>query len=194
MICELDVEALLHRVNQVGRILDPLRGGKGRRFACKSVSSGNAITLITFSGPDSVTELADQWRFITHVPSMNGSYQERWCPVNEKRKRYYLERAYLHLYVTTQAEGEMKEKEILALHCDPNEAAEPSGWPGLIHSKYKRGPHLHISTAEQPMPHSHFALNACHLEWVLGSVETLTKAIQVAVQMLEDQVLRLYGA
>lgn len=194
MTCELDFDTLLHRVNQVGRILDPLRGGKGRRLACKSVPSSNCITLVTFSGPDSVTELAGQWRFTTHVPLMHGSYQERWCPVNEKRKRYYLERAYLHLYLTTQMEGEATEKEILALHCDPNEADEPPDWTGVKHSKYKRGPHLHISTAEDPIPHSHFALNACHLESVLSSVESLTKAMGYAVQMLEDQVLRLYEA
>jgi hypothetical protein len=125
---------------------------------------------------------------------MHGSYQERWCPVNEKRKRYYLERAYLHLYLTTQIEGEAMEKELLLLHCDPNETDEPVDWPGLRHSKYKRGPHLHISTAQQPIPHSHFALNACHLDSVLSSVESLTKAMEVAVQMLEDQVLRLYEA
>jgi hypothetical protein len=123
---------------------------------------------------------------------LHGSYQESWCPVNEKRKRYYLEKAYLHLYLTTLTAGDAAEKEILALHCDPNEADEPPGWKGLVHSKYKRGPHLHVSTAEQPMPHSHFALNACHLGSVLISVESLTNAMATAVQMLEDQVLRLY--
>ncbi|MGO8735448.1 MAG: hypothetical protein ACLQVM_21935 [Terriglobia bacterium] len=126
------------------------------------------------------------------MPLMRGSYQERWCPVDEKRKRYYLERAYLHLYLTTHVDGEATEKEMVLLHCDPNEADEPKGWLGLRHSRYKRGPHLHISTAQQPIPHSHFALNACDLESVLSSVESLTKAMREAVQMLEDQVLRLY--
>ena len=191
MICELPADAVRQRVNQVCRMLQPLRGSNAARIACRSESGGDCITLTTFSGLQPVTPLVAQWRFTTYVPSLLGEYYERWRPVDEKRKRYFLDRAYLHLYMTTRVDGQPTEKQMLALHCDPNEPDEPDNWAGPVHARYKRGPHLHISVAEHPIPHSHIALNACHLDSVLHSVESLSEAMQRAVQMLDHQVLKL---
>lgn len=192
MICELEAGAVHARTNEVCEILVPLRGAKATRLACRIVSGSGDVTLVAFSGSLPIAEFHEQWRFTTHVPNLQGGYYERWLPVNEKRKRFYLDRAYLHLYKAAREGGLVVEKEILALHCDPNEPDEPAHWHGLRHSSYKRGPHLHVTVAEQPIPHSHFALNACHLDFVLRSMETLTHALRTAVRMIEDQVLQLY--
>lgn len=192
MICELASDALYGRANDVCSMLDPLLERKGPRIACRYVGGGGDVTLIAFSGPEPVTDSSELWRFRTHVPALRGAYHERWRPVNEKRKRYYLDRAYLHLYTRTYVQGQITEKELLLLHCDPNEPGVTTDSNELSHWKYKRGPHLHISVAEQPIPHSHFALNACHLNSILSSVASLSEALEVAIKMLEDQVLQLY--
>jgi hypothetical protein len=105
-------------------------------------------------------------------------------PADQKRKRYCLERAYLHLYRRGPTEDD--ELEFLALHCDPN---EPDDTGHLKHAVYKRGPHIHITAAPQPLCHSHFALNRSHLPDVLASVASLSAAVQSGVEMIRDQVL-----
>ncbi len=117
---------------------------------------------------------------------MRGSYFEQWLPVDERQKRYYIDSAYLHLYRRPEAIGRAEEFEILGLHCDPNEPGHTE------HARYKQGPHLHVSTSEQPMPRSHIALNLGNLVETLGSIDQLSVAWQTAIKMLEDQVLDLY--
>jgi hypothetical protein len=56
-------------------------------------------------------------------------------------------------------------------------------------AKYKKGPHLHIKAAEDPLPHAHFALNLGHLDAVLDSVESLTEAMRFGILMLKEEVL-----
>jgi hypothetical protein len=51
-----------------------------------------------------------------------------------------------------------------------------------------------VSTAEQPIPHSHIALNLGHLSEVLGSFHSLSVALRSAIGMLNDQVIALYRA
>lgn len=55
--------------------------------------------------------------------------------------------------------------------------------------KYKKGPHLHIKAADDPLPHAHFALNLGHLDAVLESIETLSEAMRCAIFMLKEEVL-----
>ena len=83
------------------------------------------------------------------------------------------------------------EKELLALHCDPN---EPDDADVLKHALYKRGPHIHVSASEQPLPHSHFALNAAHLREVLSSAEQLVQAMSKGIVLVRDQVLDIFDA
>jgi hypothetical protein len=186
MMCELESQELFRRGGDVCELLGPLTGSGASRAGFDYRSSYGQVSLAAFSGPRPVSDSIDLWRFTTRVPTLRGSYFERWLPVNERRKRYFLDRGYLHLYVSTRMGAEPTEKQILALHCDPNEPEASKHW------RYKRGPHLHISVAESPIPHSHFALNAFHLDSVLRSTENLSEAFGAAVKMLEDQVLELY--
>jgi hypothetical protein len=99
-----------------------------------------------------------------------------------RQESFFLERAYLHLFVR---QNDLTEKEIVALHCDPNESASSK------HYRYKAGPHIHMTTAESPLHHAHIALNSNELDAVLASVGGLTTALNVAVKMLDSQVLGL---
>lgn len=163
----------------------PISGS--RRVACSQTVERNDFVLAVHSG--SKPDLAPrEWRFTTRVPKMRASYLERWVPTNEKRKRYYLMQAYLHLY-WREGPREDDEKEILALHCDPN---EPGDAGTRKHALYKRGPHIHVVDSSQPLPHAHFALNVGHLSEVLRSVESLTAAVLSGVNLVRDQVLDLF--
>lgn len=55
--------------------------------------------------------------------------------------------------------------------------------------KYKKGPHLHIKAADDPLPHAHFALNLGHLEAVLLSIGSLSEAMRDGILMLKEEVL-----
>lgn len=59
----------------------------------------------------------------------------------------------------------------------------------MKHATYKRGPHIHVSAAQQPLPHSHLALNAMHIDDVLKSIDSLDTAVRSGVVLLRDQVL-----
>ena len=119
-----------------------------------------------------------EWRFSTRVHGYVANYFEYWVRLN--RNRWYLHRAYLTIFAIDQVEGET---EYLCLHCDPNEP------PGTSHAAYKQGPHLHIKKANHPIPHAHLALNKGHLENVLESVSSLTKAMEDGITMIRTQVL-----
>ena len=58
--------------------------------------------------------------------------------------------------------------------------------------KYKKGPHLHIKAAADPVPHAHFALNLGHLDAVLKSIEALSEALKCGVLMIKEEVLDRY--
>jgi hypothetical protein len=165
-------------------MLIPIAGS--RRVACAPTPQRNEFLIAVHSGtrPDT---LPRDWRFTTPVSRLRGSYWERWVPTNEKRKRYYLEQAYLHLYWRASVAND--EHEVLALHCDPNEPDDPGP---LTQAIYKRGPHIHVMTASQPLPHSHFALSLGHLSAVLTSVDTLSEALASAIAMIRDQVVDVF--
>ncbi len=183
MNCDVDAQDLVGRGDEICGLVKPLVG-RGR-IAFHRITSRRAVVFGTFSG--SLPDLpVDEWRFTTFVPSIRGAYRERWIPVDERGRRYYLELAYLHLYEQL-AVGE-GERQFLALHCDPNEDDESP------HAKYKQGPHVHVVTAPQPLPHSHFALNLGDLPRVLSSLHDLQTAFSTAVLLLREQVLEVYRA
>lgn len=186
MVCEIETELLTRRGEQICRLLRPLTG-KGR-LAYATVSRRFELLIVAYSGSRPDTAPTD-WKFTTCVHGIRGSYHERWLPADEKRKRFYLDRAYLHLYRQPRLQDE--EWELLALHCDPN---EPDDVGLLTHAVYKRGPHIHVTAAEQPLPHSHFALNRSHLSDVLSSCESLSAAVQSGIIMIRDQVLDVLEA
>jgi hypothetical protein len=121
-----------------------------------------------------------EWRSRTFVGEVWCQYFERWIPF-ESDKRWYLERAYFHLYRTNQRERTLEQ--FLCIHSDPN-CADIARMKRL-----RSGPHLHVLKAPAPIPDCHFPLNLGHLEAVLSSRPSLTMALQAAIQMICDDVL-----
>ncbi len=181
MNCHVAERDLIGRGDQICRLVRPLVG-KGR-IAFHRFTSRRNIIFGAFSGPRPDRPI-DEWRFGTFVPSIRAAYRERWTPSDDSAKHYSLMQAYLHLY--EQLSSDESEQQFLALHCDPNEDARAP------HVRYKLGPHVHVLTAPQPLPHSHFALNLSDIAGVLSSLENLDTAFSTAIRMLQEQVLELY--
>ena len=170
------------RGRQVIDLLKPIANNSSRiQFANRSI--GGRSFIIAVSDSVETGNEFKSWRFKTYVPNFHAMYFEAWAPLEEDI--YFLERAYFHIYKTKQTR--LEEEEYILLHCDVSES------DNVDHAKYKQGPHLHISSAEQPLPHSHFALNNCDLEITLSSLENLTLALKKAIEMLDNQVLLELG-
>lgn len=122
------------------------------------------------------------WRFATRVTHYHAMYFEAWKPVDPKRYRW--QSAYLNIYKRIGAD---KEEEVICLHCDPSESlAAP-------HSRYKRGPHLHVSAAGDPLKHAHLALHVDQVEVMLQKCQSIHDHIASGIQMIRDEVLDLIG-
>jgi hypothetical protein len=181
MYCEIDVDALPSRGHEICEMLTPIAGKV--RLAYRIVPHRSEVMIAVHTGDAPEFDVTD-WRFSTVVRGIRAAYHERWIAVDEKRQRFYIERAYLHLY--RRRADESDEREIVALHCDPN---EPDDSGVLKHAVYKRGPHIHVTASEQPFPHSHIALNSAQIGEVLKSVDSLHNAVAAGVVLLRDQVL-----
>ena len=161
---------------RVRTLLRPIsRKGSGPASEARKVD-GSWI-LGTHDGSPSLSGYRD-WRFATPARRCHAMYFEVWNPAD--RKRYRIERAYLNIY---QRDGRGEETEVLCLHCDPG---EPSGAP---HSAYKRGPHLHLSFAGDPLKRAHLALYVGRVEELLADKDRLYSALRDVVKMIRHEVL-----
>lgn len=120
------------------------------------------------------------WRFRTNLKNYYAMYYEKWIPY--EKDIYYLDRAYFHVY-RTNSERDTVEEYIL-LHCDVSEPDEAD------HAKYKQSPHLHLHSAEHPIPKSHIALNNGNLKEILESIDGMHLALKQAIDMIDDQILK----
>lgn len=180
-ILSTSIENLATRGNVIRTFLRPIAGRPGGP-AWDNRPTATGFIIATHDGAPPTGDYRD-WRFATILPGFRGMYFERWLRVGSDRKQiWYLERAYLHLYETIDhVTGQ--EAEYLCLHVDPNLPNDSAHWI------YKRGPHLHVSTARHPIPHAHIALNRGHLDDVLRSVESLSQAMALAITMIREEIL-----
>jgi hypothetical protein len=165
------------RTPLINSLLRPLARRQGKIVIIqRSVSHG-----IVFAVSDTYEHGTDyqNWRFNTKVDNYKAMYYERWLPF--AGNIYYLDRAYFHLYKTKYSER--SEDEFICLHCDANEPNDAA------HARFKQSPHLHLSFADEPIPHSHIALNNGNLIEVLSSITTLQTALKQAIDMIYDQIL-----
>jgi hypothetical protein len=89
----------------------------------------------------------------------------------------------LAAYLTIVELDRSNSVEILGIHCDPTEAGpDPQ-------RSFKRGPHLHVKCAREPLPKSHFPFNYGHLDQVLRDCSALTKALKDAMCVVKNEVL-----
>lgn len=183
MRCVLEIEKIAGREREIGRLLRPLAPPKKSFFCRPRLLDRRLVLSASLTGTEPTDPDPDQWRFTTRIAGIRASYHEIWLPTDFRQKSFFLDRAYLHLFIRRD---ERIEEEILALHCDPNEPASSK------HYRYKAGPHIHMTTAEDPLPHTHIALNASDFDRVLRSVADLMASLEVAISMVNDQVLGLY--
>ncbi len=182
MRCTIEASKFDKRAQEIIRLLGPIVPEK-QRLLCRKRVLNRQVVLSAYLGLQPVDLEPDLWRFTTKIPHIRASYYERWLQTDFRQVDFYLERAYLHLYFRRDLNDE---DEILALHCDPNEAQSER------HFLYKAGPHIHMTTAMDPLKHSHIALNNSNLAAVLSSVPNLTAALKVAIAMVDDQVLNFF--
>lgn len=123
------------------------------------------------------------WRFATRVARYHAMYFEAWKPIDAKRYRW--QSAYLNVYRRTDGDNEV---EVICLHCDP---AEPAA---AAQARYKRGPHLHVSAAGDPLKHAHLALHVEQVDMMLQKCQSIHDHLASGIQMIRDEVLDLIEA
>ena len=135
--------------------LSPLKSGP----ASQPTTTTKSYIIGAHGGSQSTSDYRS-WRFRTFVSNVYAGYYERWNIISNDS--LYLDRAYLSIFRTYTENRD--EKEYLCLHCDPS---EPDDEP---HAIYKQGPHLHIVSATDPLPHAHIPLNMVHKDVILESI------------------------
>ena len=207
-IIQMKVSELGSRGEDVRTMLQPISKLEyGPAWERKSNPGGIIIAVHDGANPTSDYR---NFRFSTFVHNFQAMYFELWRRTEENEQYWYLDKAYLSIYRLI----DRQEKEFLCLHCDPNisklEEQEKIRNRAGIHlnkknlkqlnseiekldnsdkEKYKKGPHLHIKAADDPLPHAHFALNLGNLDAVLESIESLSIAMRYGILMLKEEVL-----
>ena len=161
----------------VQKLLRPVANVKSGPSIKRASATTSDIVLAAHDGPEPTASSYRQWRFQAFGKRLKVQYFERWMMFEDRS--LYLDLAYLHFFEGRSNE----EREVLLLHCDPNEPASAE------HSKYKRGPHLHLAFVGDAFKHSHVALEHNYLDSILTSCETLTESFSRAIQMVREEIL-----
>lgn len=179
MTIQLDERGVIKRRAAVSRLLRPLRKNNspvGCDFDNSAIGGGRV--LAAHDGPIAAGGNYRLWFFRTSVDIVRAQYFEVWLEVGGATK-FELHRAYLHLFRVGVPASELRE--VVALHADPAE-----------NNLYKKGPHIHVTRAEDPLPHCHFALNLDRVAEVTSTIESLDSALQSAIRLVADEVLGAY--
>jgi len=188
----MPIQALQSRGNDIRNMLSPISAASRAGGPAWQPRSGSSEFVIGMHDGSPSGSDYREWTFATIRPDVRAQYFERWLKFEERgREHWYLERAYLNIYKVRRASPDLSE--FLCLHCDPvataDEAENETQRESLEkQAHYKRHPHLHIIAAETPFPHAHIALQVGFLDQVLGSTESLTKAMGCAVQLIRDEI------
>lgn len=192
---KISVQDLQSRGNDIRQMLVPITARQDGGPAWQPRSGSSEFVIGMHDGSPSGSDHRN-WTFATVRADVRAQYFERWLKFEERgRERWYLERAYLHLSRVDAASRNLIE--FLCLHCDPDAAPDeklkdtaPETYNRVAkQSFYKKHPHLHVIAAEAPFPHAHLALQVGYLDQVLSSIDSLSEAINQAVQMIRDEVL-----
>lgn len=179
-VIQASLQDLARRGHEIQRLLRPIsKVDTGPAYQHKA--STTTFRIATHNGSPPTSDYR-AWRFDTVVPGYQGNYFEIWQQLSEERRELWcLHKAYLTIHEIVDRHARA-EKEFLCLHCDPNES------DGQPHADYKKGPHLHISVAPEPLCRAHIALDGGYLTNILQSVESLTNALQWAIYMLRQEI------
>ena len=165
---------LVARQNSLHAIFAPLRVGRTRvALGFASDSPGGTKAIVAADQMLGRLRYREE-SFRTSVNSLRGRYFELWKVA--KGETLELDRAYFTLLRVKNGLSDFKE--VLCLHSDPGDEEE-----------LKKGPHLHVSCAEDPIPHCHFPLDLGSLQSVLKDCESLTTAMERAIGVVARDVL-----
>lgn len=142
----------------------------------RPISRKRVIGVSEVYKPPTDTDYRD-WRFKSEIENFTCSYFEIWIPIESNQ--YYLDRAYFHLY--------FNDNEYVLLHSDPNEHLDEE--VRYVNYEYKQSPHIHIKVAEQPLPHSHLALNTYDLNTILSNISQFDIAMEQGIVMIAREIL-----
>ena len=168
---------LVTRSNRLYKLFSPLRGDR-KRVALQRTNgvSGGFLALAASDMASDRLNYREAY-FHTSVEALRCRYFELWS--TSGGGSLILNRAYFTLVQVDRTAQVFRD--ILCLHTDPGGE-----------NRYKQGPHLHISCAEQPIPHCHFPLDLGCLDIVLENCDALTDAMQRAIQIVATDVLHRY--
>ncbi len=165
---------LKRRVNDLHQLFTPLRG-RGPRVACKFTSSGvgGLLKIIATDDRTGAGPYSEE-SFRTSADVLRCNYYELWR--GSAHGVYLLERAYFSLLEVVRQTHAYRS--LLCIHTDPNDEND-----------LKQGPHLHVSCAPDPIHHCHFPLEFGFLDAVLSDCDSLSLAMQRAIQVVSRDVL-----
>lgn len=162
------------RSNTLHKLFAPLRGVMPR-VAIRFVRGGPGGTVTLVATDEKSGALPYQGEsFRTSTQVLRCRYYEQWQA--STRRTFVLGRAYFTLLEVVAAAR--KYDELLCVHTDPADCND-----------LKQGPHLHVSCAPDPMRHCHFPLEFGFLEAVLKDCDSLTTAMQRAINVVARDVL-----
>jgi len=167
------------RIAHVEHFLRPIRRQPHVHCQFYRPQYGGGKVLASHDGESDTSDF-HSWRCRTTKKELWFTYFELWKETTD-RATWFLDRAYFHLYRADRDTRSLVQ--ILGVHADPNCT---DAMPLRL---LKRGPHVHVLMAEEPLPACHFPLNFGHLQNVLSSSPRFTRAIRDAVQVLADDVI-----
>ena len=170
----LKTEDLDHRRSAIRRMLKPLRAYQPVACGLTHDKAGNGMVLGAHDGHVRDKDYRE-WYFRSSAKNVWCQYFEVWNDT-EPQNRLSLVRAYFTVFIADRATGQFEE--LLCIHCDPNDESD-----------MKRGPHLHVTKAIDPLPKCHFPLNYSHLDHVLTSIQTLHDAMYKAIVIVAKEVI-----
>lgn len=179
---EMD-EILTQRVSELKQIIGNISDNK-----FLNIKSLPGRSSIIFCASDINEQSLDftLFRFKTVSRNINANFYEIWRKSTQSNKHYFLEKSYLHLYLTSDEYLQVREdSEFILLHSDPNLQKNES------HYEYKIGPHLHLQFAPFGMPHSHVALDISSIESIMTDRILFNKSLFNSVLMIKKQFLEI---
>jgi hypothetical protein len=174
------------RLAVVQDFLRPLRNGGEVACAFVPGQASKGIVIATWDEYRSDRDYTE--RRFRALPA-NGiwyNYYEIWREIDANHN-CILFRAYFHVY---RADEQRQLLPFACLHSDPNEVpTDPNDAHQVRVCRYKRGPHLHVLRADEPMPSCHFPLNLGHLDAVLASAASITDAIRTGIDLIHYEMV-----
>lgn len=178
----IDGKTLRRRPTVVSRLLRPLTDG--RAVAARLSNDSRWVDAALVVAHHANFDDYNQSRFRCRG-NLVANYYEVWS-TKDVGKSWRLARAYLTLFEVERLAH--TEREICAVHCDPEEMGRH------VSERCKRGPHMHVSFARVEIKKSHIPLNYGHLDAVLGSADSITRALCDACEIIAAEVLVHFAA